>query len=80
MAIFVKTVDIWALTDEQIAELQPGQYVRAGKDGPVGRFFGKGASTVVAWAARIPAGSRRKEYLSKYAEFGRQARSKAKVS
>lgn len=80
MAIFVKTVDIWALTDEQISALQPGQYVRAGKDGPVGRFFGKGASTVVAWAARIPAGSRRKEYLSAYARLGREARNKTKAS
>lgn len=80
MALFVKTVDIWALTDEKIAALQPGQYVRAGKDGPVGRFFGKGASTVVAWAARIPTGARRKEYLSAYARIGRETRNKSKVS
>lgn len=74
MALFTKTVDIWSMTPEQIAQLQPGQYVRAGKDGPVGRFFGQGSSTVVAWSARIPSGKRRKEYLSAYANLGRKAR------
>lgn len=80
MALFTKAVDIWSLTPEEIANLQPGQYVTAGPQGPKGRFFGCGSTTVVAWAASIPAGGRRREYLSKYAEFGRQARSKEKVS
>lgn len=78
MALFVKTVDIWSLTDEQVAALQPGQYVTAGPNGVKGRFYGKGASVVVAWATRIPAGKRRAEYLSKYVAYGRTVRNSAK--
>lgn len=80
MAIFVKTLDIWSLTDEQIAALQPGQYVKAGPNGGVGRFYGKGASTVVAWSSRIPSGKRRAEYLAKYIQYGREVRNRAKVA
>lgn len=74
MATFKKTVDIWAMTAEQIAALQPGQWVKAGPDGPSGRFFGHGASTVVAWSRRLPKGKRYFEYLKRYAQFGREAR------
>lgn len=50
MSRFLKTVDIWALNDEQRAKLQPGQHVKAGPDGPPGRFWGqRERSTVVAW-------------------------------
>lgn len=50
MARFQRTVDIWAMTPEQRAKLLPGQYVKAGPEGPIGRFWGEGrASTVVAW-------------------------------
>jgi hypothetical protein len=52
MPRFTKTVDIWALTPEQRATLQPGQWVRAGDrmDAARGRFWGeRTASTVVAW-------------------------------
>lgn len=77
MARFAKTVDIWSLSPEEIAKLQPGQYVTAGPDGTKGRFYGQGASTVVAWSARVPSGKRRAEYLKKYAEFGRETRKKA---
>lgn len=80
MALFTKTVDIWSLSPEEIAKLQPGQYVQAGPQGPKGRFFGHGASTVVAWSARIPAGSRRNGYLAKYAQFGREVRNKGKAA
>jgi hypothetical protein len=49
MAKFGKTVDIWALSSEERAKLQPGQRVMAGENGPRGRFYGEGRSTVVAW-------------------------------
>lgn len=77
MCKFTKTVDIWALTEEQIKKLQPGQWVKAGPDGTRGRFFGHGASTVVAWEKRLPRGVRYFEYLTRYAAFGREARARS---
>lgn len=74
---FTKKIDLWSLTDEQIAALQTGQWVTAGPDGARGRFFGKGASVVVAWEKRLPRGSRYSVYLKRYAEFGRAARKAA---
>lgn len=78
MALFTKTVDIWSLTPEEIAKLQPGQYVTAGPDGTKGRFYGQGGTTVVAWSARVSSGKRRAEYLSKYAAYGREVRNNSK--
>ena len=51
MVRYIKAPDIWTLTDEQRAKLQPGQWVYAGPFGDTGgRFLGQGrASTVVAW-------------------------------
>lgn len=47
---YTPAVDIWALTPEQRATLQPGQWVTAGPEGPKGRFWGeRQVSTVVAW-------------------------------
>ena len=46
---FQPTIDIWSLTDEQRASLQPGQWVMAGPSGPRGRFLGQGRTTVVGW-------------------------------
>lgn len=49
MARFTKTVDVWALSPEERAKLQPGQHVKAGE--ARGRFWGeRKASTVVAWS------------------------------
>ena len=47
---FQKTVDIWA-ADREHFKLQCGQWVRAGKDGPIGRYYGTKRSgiIVVAW-------------------------------
>lgn len=52
--LYVATVDVWALTEEQRAMLQPGQWVQAGPDGPRGRWAGMKASgsSVVAWSHR----------------------------
>ncbi|SCX31089.1 hypothetical protein DSM25558_5116 [Agrobacterium sp. DSM 25558] len=77
MARFSKTVDIWNLSPEAIAKLQPGQWVKAGPDGTKGRFMGQGASTVVAWVGRIPRGNRYFPYLRAYAAIGREVRAKA---
>jgi hypothetical protein len=47
---FKKAINIWALTENQIKALQPGQWVTAG--GNLGRFYGvkKSGSVVVAWS------------------------------
>lgn len=49
MAKFKPMLDIWELSDEERAALQPGQWVYAGTRDHVGRFYGQGRSTVVAW-------------------------------
>lgn len=46
---FQPAIDIWKLNDEQRAKLQPGQWVYAGTRDNLGRFYGQGRSTVVAW-------------------------------
>lgn len=53
--MFAKTVDIWALTDNQIKQLQPGQWVSAGPLTSGGRNKGRfcgvkpSGTVVVAW-------------------------------
>lgn len=69
---FTKTVDIWALNEVERAKLQPGQWVSAGVDGPRGRFFGEGRSTVVAWEGN--ARGRYVSYMATMADYGRNAR------
>lgn len=49
MPRYTPTVDIWELTREARRALPIGQWVKAGPDGPRGRFYGEGRSTVVAW-------------------------------
>lgn len=77
MCRFSKAVDIWKLTPEQISKLQPGQWVYANDPEVKGRFFGQGASTVVAWSKRLPKGKRHFEYLRRYAQIGRETRGRA---
>ena len=47
---FQPTVNIWAADRDQF-KLQRGQWVRAGKDGAIGRYYGTKPSgvIVVAW-------------------------------
>lgn len=51
MALYVPAMDIWKLPPARRASLQPGQWVRAGPQGPLGRYMGQGraGSDVVAW-------------------------------
>lgn len=60
MARFQPTLNIWNLTPEQRRALQPGQWITAGPNGPLGRFLGEGkGSSVAAWndnAKRHPDG------------------------
>lgn len=52
MAKFKPMLDIWELSDEKRAALQPGQWVYAGERDNFGRFYGQGersSVTVVAW-------------------------------
>lgn len=76
MAKFVKTVDIWALSSEERAKLQPGQRVTAGEDGPRGRFYGEGSSTVVAWDGN--ARGRGAAYQRALADYGATVRRSAR--
>ena len=48
---YVKTLDIWPLPARARAALHPGQWVRAGPGGPLGRYMGqtRAGADVVAW-------------------------------
>lgn len=48
---YVATLDVWPLPPKARAALQPGQWVKAGPDGPRGQYLGqRNGSDVVAWA------------------------------
>lgn len=71
MARFQPTIDIWQLSHEQRRALPIGQWVRAGVDGPLGRFFGEGAITVVAWVGNARASRNYREYMRTVRDYGR---------
>lgn len=68
---FLPTLDIWTLSDEQRAALRPGQWVTAGVDGPKGRFYGQGRSTVVAWIGNARASRDYAGYMRALRDYGR---------
>lgn len=74
MARYTAAVDIWTLTDAQRAQLQPGQWVYAGTRDNVGRFYGQGASTVVAWRGNWK--GRFKEYTRAISDYGSTVRNR----
>lgn len=65
---YVKTINLWKLTTEQIAKLQCGQWVSAGSvemgANVCGRFYGakKSGSVVVAWQGNALRAENYKEY------------------
>lgn len=67
MNIFVKTINIDGMTDEQLSKIPAGQWVKAYADGPTGRFYGhRRGVTVIAYASRarsFPGGYR--EYMKR---------------
>jgi hypothetical protein len=48
---FQKSINIWAISDKEIADLQRGQWVHGGEINNKGRFLGmkKSGTVVVAW-------------------------------
>jgi hypothetical protein len=72
MARFVPTVDVWTLDETQRAALAIGQWVTAGPDGPKGRFYGQGASTVVAWVGN--GRGRWRSYCASIRDYGATVR------
>jgi len=48
---FHKAIDIYNFPPELLKHLPAGQWVKAGEDGPLGRFYGvkKTGTVVVAW-------------------------------
>lgn len=75
MGRYQPTVDIWALDDSARASLQIGQWVTAGPDGPRGRFYGQGRSTVVAWVGN--ARGRYRSYMATIRDYGRTVKARA---
>jgi len=68
---FRPTLDIWPLTDEERRALPIGQWVTAGPDGPRGRFYGEGRSTVVAWLGNAKASRDYAGYMRAIRDYGR---------
>lgn len=68
---FQPTINIWDLSHEERLKLQPGQWVRAGKDGPLGRFFGEGVSTVAAWLDNARGSKDYRGYMRAHRDYGR---------
>jgi hypothetical protein len=77
MGKYTRTVNIWNLNPEGRRKLQIGQWVRAGYDGPIGRFYGEGATTVVAWLDNARGHSKAKggtgygAYMAALRDYGR---------
>ena len=76
MARYTKPVDIWQLDDAQRAQLQPGQWVYAGDPSSMGRFFGHGATTVVAWLGNARRDYR--AYMAALSSYGASIRKAAR--
>lgn len=74
MTRYQPALDIWALDDTQRAALQPGQWVYAGERSNMGRFYGQGASTVVAWRGNWK--GRFREYTKALRDYGRSVRNR----
>ncbi|GGD98247.1 MULTISPECIES: hypothetical protein [Rhizobium] len=74
MARYLPTIDIWEITEDGRASLQIGQWVKAGPDGPKGRFYGHGSSTVVAFLPN--ARGRYRSYMATIRDYGRTVRSR----
>jgi hypothetical protein len=77
MARFTKTVNIWDLDSEQRAALQVGQWVCAGENGPRGRFYGEGSSTVAAWIGNAKGSRDYRGYMSTMHNYGKVVRATA---
>lgn len=84
MAKFRKTVNIWNMTPDMRRKLQIGQWVTAGHDGPIGRFYGEGRITVVAWLDNARAHAKHKggqgysSYMETIRNYGRASMSRNK--
>lgn len=76
MARFQPAIDIWALSDEERARLPIGQWVYAGDRSNLGRFYGQGASTVVAWLgnARSKRNGSYQAYMTALRDYGATVR------
>ncbi len=77
MSRFFPAFDIWPLSDDQRAAIPAGQWVTAGPDGPKGRFFGQGATTVVAWVGNARGSRNYREYMRTIRDYGRGVRRSA---
>lgn len=83
MGKYTRTVNIWNLTPAMRSKLQIGQWVRAGYDGPIGRFYGEGATTVVAWLDNARAhrgGIGYGGYMSTMRDYGRSSMERVRHS
>lgn len=72
MSRFQPALDIWDLDEDQRSRLQIGQWVTAGPEGPKGRFYGQGRTTVVAWLGNARRNYR--EYMRTIRDYGASVR------
>jgi hypothetical protein len=74
MSRFQPAIDIWDLSEDQRARLQVGQWVTAGPEGPKGRFFGQGETTVVAWLGNARGSRDYRGYMRTLRTYGESVR------
>lgn len=74
---FQKTIDIWSIPDSQVAQLQVGQWVSAGKADEgrqnCGRFLGvkRSGSVVVIWNGNVHNRKDRKAYRQAMKDYAK---------
>lgn len=84
MARYQKAFNIWEVSDSNRARIQIGQWVKAGPDGPLGRFCGHGTSDVVAWHGNAKGFAKGKgkggyaAYMAALFDYGKSAVNKFK--
>jgi hypothetical protein len=65
-------INIWNWSDEQLRTLPIGQWVYAGHRSVMGRFYGQGKTTVVAWVGNGK--GRWRSYCEAIRDYGRTVR------
>jgi hypothetical protein len=72
--LYTTSQDIWAMTESQMRQMQPGQWVHAGRIEDKGMFLGvkTSGSVVVAWAGNARShGGNRAAYIKSLRQYAK---------
>ena len=70
---YQKPLDIWKMSDKEIKNLQPGQWIYAGDQSNKGKFFGmkKSGTVVVAWMGNVKQQASYSEYMKMLSNYAK---------